>query len=186
MWDDVYDVMERRIRKAGHLEGSDGSKEFLLSQGMITRITDPKQIENPYKGKPASPYQRVLKRYKVEKYPWQELSLKQMVKELAENEQKSEIPNHAVCAGCGRDIEIAWVHLDHIQPKSDGGPNDISNRIIMCPHCNQIKKDSKTIPALWKHNVKTGWMKDKERAKHAREAAKECWKRVKITMEGKI
>lgn len=40
-----------------------------------------------------------------------------------------------VCWGCGfepPDNDDRYLHLDHINPKSSGGTNDIDNRSILC------------------------------------------------------
>lgn len=75
------------------------------------------------------------------------------------------------------------MHLDHIQPKSDGGAEDLSNRLLLCPKCNHTKKDGRTIKGLWKDNADSGWMLDENKARRTRERARECWKRVKLGMD---
>ena len=72
------------------------------------------------------------------------------------------------------------MHLDHIQPKLDGGSEDLSNHLLLCPKCNHIKKDGQTIKGLWKNNLDSGWTLDKNKAKRTQERARECWKRVKL------
>ena len=106
-----------------------------------------------------------------------------MVAELAENEQQGAKLNESICARCGRELETAFMHLDHIQPKSDGGENNLRNRLLLCPKCNHTKKDGKTIKGLWKDNADSGWMLDENKAKQTRERARECWKRVKLGMD---
>lgn len=184
LWKEVYDTVEHRLvnMKGTDLEGSEGlTKDELpmFDLGRITKITDPSQIENPYKGEPAAPYQRQIKRYDFKKEPWEKLSYREMVDELASVEQKGDTDNEAVCVGCGRSVEIAFMELDHVKPKADGGENNISNRVLLCPKCNRRKKHTSTISGLWKDNEKDDWMFNAERAKVVLKEATDCWKRIK-------
>jgi len=44
------------------------------------------------------------------------------------------------CAYCGKKLDItsAW-HVDHIEPRSRGGTDNIGNLIASCPNCNTRK-----------------------------------------------
>ena len=33
------------------------------------------------------------------------------------------------------------MHLDHVVPRSGGGPDDASNLVVSCAHCNCVKRD---------------------------------------------
>ena len=68
------------------------------------------------------------------------------------------------CAGCGRLLEPDFYHLDHISPKSQGGENYITNRILICAPCNSRKSDTKTLKGLQNDNRKDKWMKDRKLA----------------------
>ncbi len=47
--------------------------------------------------------------------------------------------------------------LDHITPKSIGGPNDLNNRAILCKPCNQkVKRDSLTLAGVRQRRGYTG------------------------------
>ena len=51
----------------------------------------------------------------------------------------------------------AFYDLDHITPKSIGGPNDLSNRAILCKPCNQhVKRDSLTLAGVRHRRGYTG------------------------------
>lgn len=55
------------------------------------------------------------------------------------------------CWGCGfqpPDEDDRYLHLDHINPKSSGGSNDIDNRSILCQPCNSKKLNTMTLDAL--------------------------------------
>ena len=106
--------------------------------------------------------------------PWQKLTHKQMVRVLALAQKSSD---GVICAGCGRVLEVEFMQLDHITPKSDRGENHILNRILLCGPCNRRKRDNLTLRGLLRENRKkaVGWMKDESMAKlvqdHARERA---------------
>ena len=76
-----------------------------------------------------------------------------------------------ICAGCGRELELPFMELDHIAPKSDRGENYILNRILLCRPCNGRKSDNLTLRGLVRENRKSGWLKDEGLAKRARELA---------------
>ena len=43
------------------------------------------------------------------------------------------------CPGCGRRLEVEFTHLDHRLPKSENGPDYLTNRILLCGPCNSKK-----------------------------------------------
>ncbi len=106
--------------------------------------------------------------------PWERLSHKQMrkilnkVQKVSGNDENIKI----CCAGCGRELEKEFMSLDHILPKSDGGKNFISNRVLLCIPCNGIKGNQLTISGLWDENVQVGWMKDRKKAEKIYKKAK--------------
>ncbi len=116
--------------------------------------------------------------------PWQRLTHKQMVRVLARAQKSA---NGVICAGCGRVLEVEFMQLDHITPKSDRGENHILNRILLCGPCNRRKRDNLTLRGLLRENKKkaVGWMKDESMAKlvqeHAREQAE--WVRDNFATE---
>ncbi len=104
--------------------------------------------------------------------PWQRMTHRQMVRVLANAQETS---GGVICAGCGRILEIDFMQLDHIQPKTDGGTNHITNRVLLCGPCNRRKRNYFTLAGLWRENKKKaiGWMKDESLAKLAREDARD-------------
>lgn len=72
-----------------------------------------------------------------------------------------------ICAGCGRILEREFMHLDHINPRAQGGANDITNRTLLCQPCNNRKGARYTLTGLMGENKKVGWMQDEARAKRA-------------------
>ena len=57
------------------------------------------------------------------------------------------------CVGCNRVFDDErYFHLDHKTPRSQGGINDISNRMLLCGPCNGIKGDTRTLKGLQNRN----------------------------------
>lgn len=50
------------------------------------------------------------------------------------------------------------LQLDHVDPKSDGGSNDLDNRALLCGPCNIAKGNSLTMSALRRQNTKNGYL----------------------------
>lgn len=63
------------------------------------------------------------------------------------------------CQGCGRLFDdVRYLELDHKTPRSDGGSDHISNRILLCGPCNRAKGNQYTLSGLRRLNKKNGWM----------------------------
>lgn len=50
-------------------------------------------------------------------------------------------PDGDLCPGCVERFPIEEMTLDHIQPRSKGGANNLENLRLMCWTCNQAKAD---------------------------------------------
>ena len=46
------------------------------------------------------------------------------------------------CNSCGQEISLREVFVDHITPRTQGGPESISNLQLLCGPCASRKKDS--------------------------------------------
>ena len=101
--------------------------------------------------------------------PWQQLSNSLMRRILNVAQQRNGLVG---CAGCGRLLEADFFHLDHISPKSQGGENYITNRILICAPCNSRKSDTKTLKGLQNDNRKDRWMKDRKLAEDMQSLAR--------------
>ena len=62
-----------------------------------------------------------------------------------------------VARGCDRTFDDPR-YLDHHTPRSDGGINHISNRILLCGPCNRLKSHMLTLTGLRRKNKKLGYM----------------------------
>ena len=63
------------------------------------------------------------------------------------------------CQGCDRVFDDArYLELDHNTPRSDGGLNHITNRILLCGPCNRAKSNTYTLSGLRRLNRANGWM----------------------------
>ena len=65
----------------------------------------------------------------------------------------------SVCQGCDRKFDDPrYLELDHNTPRSDGGLNHVSNRILLCGPCNKLKSNMLTLSGLRRQNKKQGFM----------------------------
>ena len=63
------------------------------------------------------------------------------------------------CQGCDRRFDDArYLELDHNTPRSDGGLNHITNRVLLCGPCNRVKSNTYTLSGLRRLNRANGWM----------------------------
>ena len=63
------------------------------------------------------------------------------------------------CMGCDRRFDDSrYLELDHNTPRSDGGLNHVSNRILLCGPCNRLKSNRFTLSGLRRENKKLGYM----------------------------
>ena len=67
-----------------------------------------------------------------------------------------------ICAGCDREFDDPlYLQLDHKTPRSEGGLNHISNRMLLCGQCIRTKSDRLTLNGLRSENRKRGRMATK-------------------------
>lgn len=111
--------------------------------------------------------------------PWERLTHRQ-IREYLTGAQTDK--GMVVCAGCGRQLESPFMELDHIQPKSEGGADNITNRIMLCKPCNGYKSDHLTLKGLHADNKKNGWMHDESKARIAQSLARDKAETVRQQM----
>ena len=56
-----------------------------------------------------------------------------------------------------------YLELDHIDPRSSGGSNQLDNRALLCRPCNQKKSNRLTLAGLWTENRRGGYLERRER-----------------------
>ena len=110
---------------------------------------------------------------------WEKLTHSQIRGHLTEAQT---VAGMVVCAGCGRRLESPFMELDHIQPKSEGGVDNITNRIMLCAPCNGYKSDRLTLRGLRDRNKKEGWMLDQSDAQIAQTKARDKAESVRQQM----
>ena len=175
IWDAAHEVVLERLANEGMTAADKRPKQFW--QRRVHYKTEP-PIRTDDKLAAASNLRLKIRRPEA---PWQRMTRQQMLRVLADAQASS---GGVICAGCGRVLELEFMQLDHITPKSGHGENYITNRILLCGPCNRRKRDNLTLPGLVRENKKkaVGWMQDESRAKiaqkHAREKA--LWARDKF------
>ena len=63
------------------------------------------------------------------------------------------------CAGCDRYFDWPeYLQLDHNIPRSEGGSNNLMNRLLLCGPCNRKKSNTLTLTGLRRKNQREGFM----------------------------
>ena len=173
IWDKAHEQVLNRLVQDGlavpteeekrDADTEEGSRPLLAFGDIHYSTTPPTRTDDQ---EIAAPNLKLKLQRAVE--PWQRLSNREMRSILAVVQS---VNRFVGCAGCGRMLEIEFMHLDHIQPKSDGGENHITNRVLLCSPCNNEKSDDKTIRGLHRANKRSGWMQDEPQAKDMRDRA---------------
>ena len=169
IWAGAHETVLARLESEGlAVPNADSKQQHQMTFGDVHYETEPplRTDENEL----AAPGFRLKLKRPVE--PWEKLTHRQMVRILAYAQRSN---GDVVCAGCGRVLEQAFMELDHIAPKSEGGANHILNRILLCRPCNGRKRNYLTLNGLLRENKKKSinWMKDESMAKMAQSHARE-------------
>ena len=140
LWDEALDVVRGRVEKeCQNLFGGD----VLYSEVPPNRTDE---------GETASPPLKSKTKRRIAEPPGPKMTRQEMVKILIEE--------HGItCQGCDREFDDPrYLDLDHNTPRSQGGLNHISNRLLLCGPCNRAKGDTLTLKGLRQLNAKNGWM----------------------------
>lgn len=161
IWDKAHDTVLERLRKEGLAVPN---LEYRGQAGLIpfdeVGYTREVPVRNDDKRVAVVDFDLDLQ---VPLEPWERLRPEEMRRILGSAQRGN--GELIVCVGCGRELEGAFMELDHLQPKSLGGENVITNRILICRPCNGVKGNRETMAGLWDENKKSGWMHDETLAK---------------------
>ena len=134
IWEKAHKIVRQRLENEVGLFGE------VAFSGQPPKRTDD--------GETAAPFLRVKQRVKEPEGPrWTRV---EMYEHLLDQ-------NGLVCQGCDRKFDDhRYLELDHNTPRSDGGINHISNRILLCGPCNRLKSNTYTLSGLRRQNKKMG------------------------------
>ena len=157
IWDGAIGQVRKRLEENKQLLADPDPQVLYLTKS--PERTDDNEV--------AAPFLRLKLQRPLER--WQRLNHKEIVEHLVAAQASM---NMVICGGCGRVLEREFLHLDHINPRAQGGANDITNRILLCYPCNSRKGAKLTLIGLMSENKKEKWMQDEGRAKLAQGSAR--------------
>ncbi len=147
IWDRAHEIVVKRLTDEG-LAGPDGQTDRLITFGEVHYQTTPPERTDT--GEEAVPFLQVTERYAEPDGP--RMSRAEMYEYL--------LAQHGSrCQGCDRTFDDPrYLELDHNTPRSDGGLNHITNRVLLCGPCNRAKSNTYTLSGLQRINRANGWM----------------------------
>ena len=139
IWDGAIDIVHQRM---------EDNRQLLTDIPTIHYETTPPERTDD--GMEAAPFIQVTERYAEPDGP--RMSRAEMYEYLlAQHGQR--------CQGCERGFDDPrYLELDHNTPRSDGGLNHITNRVLLCGPCNRAKSNTYTLSGLRALNKRNGWM----------------------------
>ena len=151
IWDKARELVEDRLKRDADLQKSDGTAKDMFPNGKIGYFTEPPKRTDD--GLEAAPTLKTKVKYAQREPDGPRQSRAEMLAELIEKFGSR-------CQGCNRFFDDPrYLQLDHNTPRADGGVNHISNRILLCGPCNQLKSNLLTLSGLRRENEKRGYMK---------------------------
>ena len=139
IWDGAFAIVKQRM---------EDNRQLLRDIPTLPPVetTPPIRTDD---GQAAAPFIQVTERYRE---PGPRMSRQDMYEHLlAQYGQK--------CQGCDRTFDDPrYLELDHNTPRSDGGINHITNRVLLCSPCNRAKSNTLTLSGLRRLNKQNGWM----------------------------
>ena len=149
IWDKAHPTVLERLEKEGlAVPQSDASQPNLLTFGDVYYSTAP-PVRSDDEGE-SIPYLKL--KSVVQEPPGPKMTRAEMFDFLVQEWG-------LVCRGCNRLFDDPlYLQLDHNTPRSDGGLNHISNRMLLCGPCNSIKSNTLTLSGLRRENRKRGRM----------------------------
>ena len=149
IWAEAHDAVLNRMEQEGlAVPESDSAQPHLLTFGDVYYSTAP-PVRSDDEDE-SVPYLKL--KSVVQEPPGPKMTRAEMFEHLVEEWG-------LVCRGCNRLFDDPlYLQLDHNTPRSDGGLNHISNRMLLCGPCNQIKSNTLTLSGLRRENRKRGRM----------------------------
>ena len=148
IWDKSHEAIIKRMQKEG-LAAPDGSTDgMLFTFGQIIYVTEPPERTDD--GEEAVPFLKT--KLRVDEPKGEKRTRAEMLDYLLDQYGYK-------CQGCDRKFDDPrYLELDHNTPRSDGGLNHISNRILLCGPCNKLKSNNFTLSGLRNQNKKLRYM----------------------------
>ena len=147
IWDKAHEIVVKRLKDEGLL-GEAGDPAGHLAFGDLHYTKEPPARTDG--GEAAAPFLRAKVTMFEPRGP--KMSRAEMYRYL--------LGQHGPkCQGCDRVFDDPrYLELDHNTPRSDGGLNHISNRILLCGPCNRLKSNTYTLSGLRRENARLGYM----------------------------
>ena len=148
IWNKAHEIIISRLQseRLAAPDGDTGGQ--LLTKGQIGYETRPSVRTDD--GQEAVPFLKTKQRVEEPKGP--RMSRTEMYDVLLSKQGPK-------CQGCDRVFDDPrYLELDHNTPRSNGGLNPISNRVLLCGPCNKLKNNIYTLSGLRRENVKRGYM----------------------------
>ena len=139
LWDGSLGIVQQRLQD---------NRQLLTDIPTIRYETAPPERTDG--GDEAVPFLQVTERYAEP--PGPRMSRAEMYDHLLAQHGRR-------CQGCDRTFDDPrYLELDHNTPRSDGGLNHITNRVLLCGPCNRAKSNTYTLSGLRRLNRRYGWM----------------------------
>ena len=177
IWEKAPEVVIKRLNREGLFAPKRTRRtpknlaQYLFAEDFQFTSKLPKRTDD---GETDVDYLETIESFKKE--PWERLSRTAMTKHLGKAQTKD---GWVICGGCGREFEIEFMELDHIQPKKGRDADDITNRILLCGPCNRRKRHRLTLVGLVEENIKAEWMYDLTAANNAQIRAKNYAQKIR-------
>ena len=153
IWDKAKDVVIDRLEQEGLIvpkgtrQTTKARQTYMFAQDLHFISIPPDRTDD---GEEAAPFLKT--KLKVDEPKGRKMSRAEMLEFLLDQKGSK-------CKGCDREFDDErYLELDHNTPRSDGGLNHISNRILLCGPCNKAKSNQYTLSGLRRINRKNGWM----------------------------
>ncbi len=151
IWDEAHPTVLDRLSQEGlAVSNVNPEQPNLLTFGDVYYSTGPPVRTDD--SAIAAPVLRVRTRKQPPEPPGPRQTRQEMFDQLIQE-------NGTVCGGCDRMFDDPlYLELDHKMPRSEGGWNHISNRMLLCGPCNRIKSNQLTLSGLRRENQRRGRM----------------------------